>query len=70
MSVYTVEVHHFRAIRDADVAGFAKVFGKIVDFDVARSIKVLDQFPIAFADTACRAIMVIVRIVPIQGIAV
>ena len=48
---------------------FAKVFGEVIEFQITRAIQILDQFPIAFTNRAGGAIVMVVWVVPMNGIA-
>ena len=52
------------------VVCFSNVIGEIVKFNIATAIKILDQFPVPLANAAGRAVVVKMRVVPMQGVAV
>ena len=51
-----------------EVFRLAKVLGKIIDLDVASSVKVFDQLPVTLTNAAGGAIMVVVWVVPVERI--
>ena len=51
-----------------EVFRLGKVLGKVIDLDVASSVKVFDQLPVTLTNTAGGAIMVVVWVVPVQRI--
>ena len=55
------------ALRD-EVFRLAKVLGKVINLDVASSVKVFDQLPVTLTNAAGGAIMVVVWVVPVERI--
>jgi len=51
-----------------EVFCLAKVLGKVIDLDVASSVKVFDQLPVTLTNAAGGAIMVVVWVVPVERI--
>src|SRR5690606_38312256 len=51
-----------------EVGLFADIAAKVVEFEVAVFVE-LDEFPVAFADGARRSGMVVMGIVPVDGVA-
>lgn len=42
-----------------------EILRKVIEFHIARSIEVFDQFPIPFPDRPCRPVVVKVRVMPV-----
>lgn len=51
-----------------EVFRLAKVLGKVIDLDVASSVKVFDQLTVTLMNAAGGAIMVVVWVVPVERI--
>ena len=51
-----------------EVFRLAKVLGKVIDLDVASSVKVFDQLSVTLMNAAGGAIMVVVWVVPVERI--
>ena len=54
-------------LRD-EVFCFSDVVREMVEFNIARTIEVFDQFPVTLADTAGGSVMVVVWVVPVNRI--
>lgn len=51
-----------------EVFRLGKVLGKVIDLDVASSVKVFDQLTVTLMNAAGGAIMVVVWVVPVERI--